>query len=274
MSIFTGDTEQEGRYPFMKTNGDHDAPLARGLCALGCFVQGCCRHGGILYADLASWLGAAVHCAYSFTKARYQAKSNLLTFIPLLTLLYQVKQSIQRQVSRNSAMDPATILSVTATCGKVAKTAWDLGEALCTFTKDAKVINKTLNSLIEQSRAVRDPCELLAVFLKSVSQHVDAHPAWAATCHGMQLGNTLKVLQRQLIGCEDTLESLSKSTEGICSTDTASAKKAWATFKFDLRKDSMREHRSQLSVHPTALNISLHIFSWSVSRHSSLCRYC
>lgn len=47
-------------------------------------------------------------------------------------------------------MDPATILSVTATCAKIAKIAWDLGEALYAFTKNAKVINKTLNSLIEQ----------------------------------------------------------------------------------------------------------------------------
>lgn len=168
-------------------------------------------------------------------------------------------------------MDPATILSVAATCAKIAKTAWDLGEALYTFTKDAKVINKTLNSLIEQSRAVRDPCELLAVFLKAVGQDLDAHPTWATTCHGMQLGNTLKVLQRQLDGCEATLESLCKSTEGICSTDTASAKKAWATFKFNLCKESMREHRSQLSVHLTALNTSLHILSWSVSSYLLLC---
>jgi hypothetical protein len=126
-------------------------------------------------------------------------------------------------------MDPGAILSVTATCAKIAKTAWNVGKALYTFTKDPKIMNKTLNSLIEQSRAVRDPCELLAVFLKGDGQDVNAHPAWATTCHGKQLGNTLKVLQRQLDSCEATLESLCKSTEGICSTDTASANKAWAT---------------------------------------------
>jgi ankyrin repeat protein len=67
-------------------------------------------------------------------------------------------------------MDPATILSVTVTCAKVAKIAWDVSEALYNFTKDAKVINKTLNSLTDQSRAVRDPCELLAVFLDDAVQ--------------------------------------------------------------------------------------------------------
>ena len=159
-------------------------------------------------------------------------------------------------------MDPATILSVTATCAKIAKTAWDLGEALYTFTRDAKVINKTLSALIEQSRAVRDPCELLAGFLEGVGQDIVAHPAWATTCHGAQLGNTLRVLQRQLTGCEATLESLCKTTEGIRSTDTASAKKAWATFKFNLCKESMLEHRAQLSLHLTALNTSLHILTW------------
>lgn len=168
-------------------------------------------------------------------------------------------------------MDPATILSVTATCAKIVKIAWDLGEALYAFTKNAKVINKTLNSLIEQFRAVRDPCELLAVFLKGVGQDVDAHPAWATTCHGMQLGNTLKVLQRQLHGCEAPLESLCKSTEGTCSTNTASAKKAWASCQFNLCKEATREYRSQLSVHLTALKTSLHILSWSLPSYLLLC---
>lgn len=158
-------------------------------------------------------------------------------------------------------MDPATILSVTATSAKIAKTGWDLGEALYTFTKDAKVINKTLASLIEQARAVRDPCELLSVFLKGIQQDLEAHPEWALAHHGTQLDNTLKVVQRQLEGCGSTLDDLCKSTEGICSGNVA-AKKAWAAFKFNLCKESMREHRSQLSVHLTALNTSLHILSW------------
>lgn len=46
-------------------------------------------------------------------------------------------------------MDPATILSANSTRAKIAKTGWDLGEALYTFTKDARGINKTLASLIE-----------------------------------------------------------------------------------------------------------------------------
>jgi hypothetical protein len=159
-------------------------------------------------------------------------------------------------------MDPATILSVVAASSKLAKTAWDLGEALYTFTKEARVINKTLANLVEQVRAVRDPCELLAAFLEGIKHDVEGHPEWAATQHGTQLSGTLLVLQRQLRGCDDSLEHLRKSTEGIRASDTNSAKKAWATFRFSLQKESMRECRSQLSMHLTALNTSLHILNW------------
>jgi hypothetical protein len=159
-------------------------------------------------------------------------------------------------------MDPATILSVVATSSKLAKTAWDLGEALYTFAKDARIINKTLANLVEQVRAVRDPCELLAAFLEGIKHDVEGHPEWVATQHGAQLSGTLVVMQRQLQGCDDLLEHLRKSTEGIRASDTNSAKKAWATFKLNLQKDSMRECRSQLSMHLTALNTSLHIPNW------------
>ncbi|KAM0708453.1 hypothetical protein Q7P35_005105 [Cladosporium inversicolor] len=111
-------------------------------------------------------------------------------------------------------MDPATILSVVATSSKLAKTAWDFGEVLYTFAKDAKIINKTLSALIAQVRAVREPCELLALFLDGVKDDLEVHPHWVATRHGMQLSDTMKVVQRQLDGCDRTLDSLFKSTEG------------------------------------------------------------
>jgi glycerate-2-kinase len=159
-------------------------------------------------------------------------------------------------------MDPVTILSVVATSSKLAKTAWDLGEALYTFTKNARIVNKTLANLVEQARVVRDPCELLAVFLEGFKSDVECHPEWAATRHGTQLDSTLLVVQRQLQGCNDTLELLCRSTEGIRGSDSNSAKKAWATFKLSLQKDHMQEYRSQLSLHLTALNTSLNILSW------------
>jgi hypothetical protein len=159
-------------------------------------------------------------------------------------------------------MDPVTILSVVATSSKLAKTAWDLGEALYTFTKEARIINKTLADLVEQARAVRDPCELLAVFLEGIKHDVESHPEWAVTQHGTQLSSTLLVVQRQLQSCDESLEHLRKSTEEIRASDTNSAKKAWATFRLNLQKDSMRECRSQLSIHMTALNTSLHILNW------------
>jgi hypothetical protein len=159
-------------------------------------------------------------------------------------------------------MDPVTILSVVATSSKLAKTAWDLGEALYTFTKSARVVNKTLAALTQQTKAIIYPCELLAIFLEGVKYDIERHPDWAATQHGMQLDSTLLVVQHQLQGCNDTLELLCRSTEGIRCDDSSSAKKAWATFKLNLQRDHMQECCSQLSMHPIALNTSLHILSW------------
>jgi hypothetical protein len=161
-----------------------------------------------------------------------------------------------------AAMDPATILSVVATSSKLAKTAWDLGEALYTFTKNARIVNKTLAALTQQTKAVIYPCELLTVFLEGVKSDIERHLEWAATQHGIQLDSTLLVVQHQLQGCNETLELLCKSTEGIRGSDSNSAKKAWATFKLGLQKDQMQECRSQLSLHLTALNTSRHILSW------------
>ena len=159
-------------------------------------------------------------------------------------------------------MEPTAILSAVAASSKLAKTAWDLGEALYTFTKDAKIINKTLSALIAQVRAVREPCELLALFLDGVKDDLETYPHWAATRHGMQLSDTTKVVQRQLEACNHTLDALSKSTEGIRGSDKNAAKKAWATFKFNLQKDTMKECRSQMAMHLAALNTTLHIMNW------------
>jgi ankyrin repeat protein len=158
-------------------------------------------------------------------------------------------------------MDPVTILSVVATSSKLAKTAWDLGEALYTFTKSARVVNKTLAALTQQTKAIIYPCELLAVFLEGVKYDIERHPDWAATQHGMQLDSTFLVVQHQLQGCNDTLELLCRSTEGIRCDDSSSAKRAWATFNLNLQRDHMQECRSQLSMHLIALNTSLHILT-------------
>jgi hypothetical protein len=123
-------------------------------------------------------------------------------------------------------MDPATILSVIATSAKLAKSSWDLSEALYTFTKDAIVIDTTLQVLVNETRAVQSPCTLLVGLLEHIKADIDLHPDTAATKHGTQLINTLPVLANQLVDCEATLGRLREATEGICSNNTNAAKKA------------------------------------------------
>jgi len=159
-------------------------------------------------------------------------------------------------------MDPATILSVIATSAKLAKSSWDLGEALYTFTKDAIIIDTTLQNLVNETRAVQSPCKLLVKLLEYIKADIDSHPEMAATKHETQLVSTLEVLACQLIACEATLDRLRQATEGIRSNNANAAKKAWAAFKLNLRRETMKESRSQLSMHLTALNTSLNVLNW------------
>ena len=159
-------------------------------------------------------------------------------------------------------MDPATILSVIATSAKLAKSSWDLGEALYAFTKDAIVIDTTLRELVNETRAVQCPCDLLVGLLEDIKADIDSHPERAATKHGTKLIDTLPKLASQLAHCEATLDRLRQGVEGIRSNNKNAAKKAWAAFRLNLRREMMRENRSQLSMHLNALNTSLSTINW------------
>jgi hypothetical protein len=165
-------------------------------------------------------------------------------------------------------MDPVSIISIANFSARLAKTAWEAGETLFNFTKDAKVVNQSLAALARQARAVKDPCELIDAFLQSIEEELSTQPAWVRTRHGQQLGNVMSAIQRQLAGCEETLEQLRNSTQNICGDGVArGAGKAWMQSKLNMSKEMMNETRSQLALHMVALNTSLQILNLCVTPH-------
>lgn len=159
-------------------------------------------------------------------------------------------------------MDPVTIISVIATSARLAKASWDLGEALCTFAKDATIIDTTLQNLVSEAKAVQFPCQLLNKLLQDMQTDFDRHSETDATRYDIDLEDTLPMLARQLLDFEITLDRLRQATEGICTRNTSSAKRAWSTIKLNLRRETTRESRSQLSIHLAAMNACLHILTW------------
>lgn len=164
--------------------------------------------------------------------------------------------------SQLAPMDPISIVSIASFSARLAKAAWDTGEALFNFTKDSKVVNQTLAALARQARAVKDPCELIDAFLRGIEEELNSQPAWVRTRHGQQLANVMSAIQRQLTDCEETLERLRDSTQGVCGGGAVrGAGKAWMQLKLNISKEVMIETRSQLALHLVALNTSLQILN-------------
>lgn len=170
--------------------------------------------------------------------------------------------------AQSAPMDPVSIISIASFSARLAKAAWEAGETLFNFTKDAKVVNQSLAALARQARAVKDPCELIDAFLRGIEEELSIQPAWVRTRRGQQLGNVMSAIQRQLAGCEETLEELRSNTRGICGDGAVrGAGKAWMQFKLNMSKEMMIETRSQLALHMVALNTSLQILNLYVMNH-------
>ena len=159
-------------------------------------------------------------------------------------------------------MDPIAIVSLAGFSAKIAKTAFDTGETLFNFAKEAKVVNRTFASLARQARAVKDPCELIDAYLRGIEDDLNTQPALVRTRRGKHFANILAAVERQLNDCEETLGQLRASTEDICrGGQVRGAGKAWAQLKLNLSRETMNETRSQLALHMTALNTSLQILA-------------
>jgi hypothetical protein len=63
-------------------------------------------------------------------------------------------------------MDPILVLGVAGTSARLANTAWNTGEVLSNFIKNAKTVDQTLLALTTQSRAVEGLCKLIAAALQ------------------------------------------------------------------------------------------------------------
>jgi hypothetical protein len=158
-------------------------------------------------------------------------------------------------------MDPIMALGVAGTSARLATTAWNTGEILSTFIKNAKTVDQTLIALAAQSHAVEGLCELIAAVLQERKQRLGACPDPTCTRNGKQLGNVLHLIEEQLTECEETLQRLCRSTQGIKFDNRRLAEKTWAQLKLNLSKELMVETRSQLSLHLLALNTSLQIWN-------------
>lgn len=58
-------------------------------------------------------------------------------------------------------MDPIVAFGVAGTSARLATTAWNTGEALSAFIKNAKTVDQTLIALTAQSQAIGELCELI-----------------------------------------------------------------------------------------------------------------
>jgi hypothetical protein len=75
------------------------------------------------------------------------------------------------------------------------------------------------------------------------------------------LTNVTQLIEKQLTECEQTLQRLCQSTQGIKFGNQRLAEKTWAQLKLNLVKELMVETRSQLSLQLLALNTSLQIWN-------------
>jgi hypothetical protein len=158
-------------------------------------------------------------------------------------------------------MDPIVALGVAGTSARLATSAWNTGEALSTFIKNAKTVDQTLVALSAQTWAVGKLCELITTVLQERRHSLDACPRMARARNGKQLANVMHLIESQLAECERTLGRLSQSTQGIKLGNTRLTGRTWTQLKLNLSKELMMEARCQLSLHLLALNTSLQIWN-------------
>lgn len=154
-------------------------------------------------------------------------------------------------------MDPIVAFGIAGTSTRLATAAWNTGEALPAFIKNAKTVDQTLVALAAQSRAIGELCEMITALLQERSHSLYACPKMARARGGKQLADVMHVIESQLAACEHTLERLCQSTQGIKLSNTRLTGRAWAQLKLNLSRELMTETRCQLSLHLLALNASL-----------------
>lgn len=166
-----------------------------------------------------------------------------------------------RVATRHVLMDPATVFGIAGTSIRVAMTACSLGEALFALIKDAKTVDQTLVTLAMQTRTIKELCISIANSVQRVKRGVVscAYPTRAS--HGKHIIHVLRIIEEQLVDCEQTLDGLCKSIQGIRIGNTRPTERLWAQIKFNLNKEAMIEARAQLSLHLLTLNTNLQLLS-------------
>ena len=156
-------------------------------------------------------------------------------------------------------MDPVSATHIAANALSVAKGAWDIGNALYKFIKDARSIDSTARAFAGETRALAAACNVVSTRLEAIVKERDAE--LGPNDSGSNQHNPLwACLDSQIIECRETVSQLQVTVECAQQDSTKGTTflgQATRQFKLDMKSNEIAELRTRIQSHTSSLQLIL-----------------
>jgi hypothetical protein len=158
---------------------------------------------------------------------------------------------------QHAVMDPVSIFTAICTAGKVAKTAWDIGERLYDIIKDVKNVSKTVQDLVRSTKAFGDTCELVRISLTTLEEAYSTRPGSPDPIHSSADKLLWQGVQSRLEECQAIVEELDSALAGTKTEKSKLVAQIWRQFKLDWKEEDLAAIQRRLNNHTSTLSLSL-----------------
>ena len=145
-------------------------------------------------------------------------------------------------------MDPITIASTAGVVAKTAKSAWDIGETLYTFTQNTRTVDETIRALQSEIKSFGDACSLLQSVLGGLK---DADKMGIAAPGENFWDN----LERATQEYERTVDQLRVVVKDLNGKKEHFALQGWKQLKLNMRRDEIAAIRDRIRSHLSSVQM-------------------
>ena len=145
-------------------------------------------------------------------------------------------------------MEAIAVISAASTVAQTGKIAWQIGEAIYVFIRDAKVIDETLDALQSEVTSFGDACEMLRTLLSGFSdtekKHIESEDGqfWAK-------------IDRAIREYARTVDQLGDSINTVQNSKSRLFKQGRKQAKLNLKSQDMLIIRRRLSSHLSSVQL-------------------
>lgn len=157
-------------------------------------------------------------------------------------------------------MDPLSITTAVISVGKLAKPAWDIGDALRNFIAQAKDVDKTVTELQSEAKGLGNACDVVREQLEELRDHYgnDFTQHVRGKAHEDPLWTSFS---SELAAIKRTMRKFTKTLAGLNEEKSSFVGKAWKQHHLDNKTTEIAELRHRVHAHTGALQMVMLSFT-------------